>query len=108
MRGLNVREIGYTQFTKDVLEVLKQIPYGKVTTYGDVAKASGHPNGARQVVRILSSLSEKENLPWHRVVNKAGVIVLKGEGELEQITLLRKEGVEFLGEHQVDLANYKL
>ena len=98
----------YTQFTKDVLAVLKQIPYGKVTTYGDVAKAAGHPNGARQVVRILSSLSEKENLPWYRVVNKAGQVVLRGEGEFEQITLLRSEGVEFISENIVDMKNYKL
>ncbi len=102
-----MRRNRYTQFTTDVLAVLKQIPYGKVTTYGDVAKAAGHPNGARQVVRVLSSLSEKENLPWHRVVNKEGVIVLRGEGEFEQITLLRSEGVDFVSEHQVDMKNYK-
>ncbi|MCD4712827.1 MAG: MGMT family protein [Clostridiales bacterium] len=103
-----MEENRYTQFTKDVLAVLKQIPYGKVTTYGDVAKAAGHPNGARQVVRILSSLSDKENLPWHRVVNKAGQVVLRGDGELEQITLLRSEGVEFISENIVDMKNYKL
>lgn len=98
----------YTQFTKDVLVVLKQIPYGKVTTYGDVAKAAGYPNGARQVVRILSSLSEKENLPWHRVVNKAGQVVLRGEGEFEQITLLQMEGVGFISENIVDMKNHKV
>lgn len=98
----------YTQFTKDVLVVLKQIPYGKVTTYGDVAKTAGYPNGARQVVRILSSLSEKEDLPWHRVVNKAGQVVLRGDGELEQIALLQMEGVGFISEHIVDMKNYKV
>lgn len=98
----------YTQFTKDVLVVLKQIPYGKVTTYGDVAKTAGHPNGARQVVRILSSLSEKEDLPWHRVVNKAGQVVLRGEGELDQIALLQMEGVDFISENMVDMKNFKV
>ncbi|MBE0451800.1 MAG: MGMT family protein [Clostridia bacterium] len=98
----------YTQFTKDVLVFLKRIPYGKVTTYGDVAKTAGYPNGTRQVVSILSSLSEKENLPWHRVVNKAGQVVLKGEGEFEQITLLQKEGVGFINENIVDMKNFKV
>lgn len=102
-----MRRSRYSRFTTDVLDVLKQIPYGKVTTYGDVAKAAGHPNGARQVVRVLSSLSEKENLPWHRVVNKEGIIVLRGEGELEQISLLRSEGVDFVSDHKVDMEKYK-
>lgn len=92
----------YTEATKTIVETIKRIPYGHVASYGAVAHAAGYPNGARQVVRVLSALSSKEGLPWHRVVNKKGEIALTGEGECEQIARLINEGVTFLREGKVD------
>lgn len=61
------------------------------------------PNGARQVVRILHSMSGKENLPWFRVVNKEGRISLKDPVDAEkQRELLEKEGVLFINNCTVD------
>lgn len=84
--------------TLDIMTTIRKIPPGYVSSYGAIANVSGYANGARQVVRILSVLSEKEKLPWHRVVNKHGEIVLKDTGEYEQIFLLELEGVTFIKE----------
>lgn len=92
----------YTESTLAIIETIKRVPYGHVVSYGAVAHAAGYPNGARQVVRVLSTLSAKEGLPWYRVVNKKGEIALTGEGECEQIARLLSEGVTFLFEGKVD------
>lgn len=85
-----------TPFTKNVLRVLQSIPPGKVMSYGTVAEAAGSPRAARQVVRILHSMSKKYHLPWHRVVNKAGRIALKDEAGQKQFELLEREGVTII------------
>ena len=97
----------YTQFTRSVLEIIKSIPKGKVQTYGGISKLSGHPNGARQVVRILSTLSGKEDLPWHRVINSRGELPkMNMEMFIEQIGLLRKEKIKVSDEGKIDLEKY--
>lgn len=90
--------MSYNQMTIDIMEAIRKIPPGFVSSYGVIARVAGYGNGARQVVRVLSVLSEKENLPWYRVVNKQGKIVLTDEGECEQIFLLELEGVTFIKE----------
>jgi methylated-DNA-protein-cysteine methyltransferase related protein len=97
----------YTQFTEAVIEIIKSIPAGKVQTYGGISKLAGHPNGARQVVRILSSMSEKQNLPWHRVINSKGELpVLNDQMFAEQKALLLREKVNVSPEGKVDLKEY--
>lgn len=83
----------YLPFTQRVIAIIKEIPTGQVMSYGDVARAAGSPRGARQVVRILHSLSETENLPWHRVVNKNHEITAPGMTAEIQKKLLEDEGV---------------
>jgi len=90
-----------SEFTEKVIEVIRSIPQGKVLSYGKVAAHAGNPNGARQVVRILHSCSEKYDLPWHRVVNAKGKTSFR-----EQNELLEKEGVGFCGENTVDLKKH--
>jgi methylated-DNA-protein-cysteine methyltransferase-like protein len=85
-----------TEFTIMVLNTIKQIPYGKVMTYGQIATYSGNPRGARQVSRILHSMSEIHNLPWHRVINSQGGISLTGEPGYIQATLLSQEGIDVI------------
>ncbi len=83
----------YTLFTQRVIDIVKAIPSGETLSYGDVARLAGSPRGARQVVRILSTLSEKHQLPWHRVLNRNGRISLPGASGLLQQALLANEGL---------------
>jgi len=94
-------------FTREVIQTILNIPEGKVMSYGQVAAHAGSPRGARQVVRILHSMSRKYNLPWHRVVNIRGEIALnKDEGGDEQRMLLEAEGIEFKLNGQIDMQKY--
>ncbi|WP_458120447.1 MGMT family protein [Paenibacillus sp. Z6-24] len=94
-------------FTRQAIEVILAIPEGKVMTYGQVAAAAGSPRAARQIVRILHSMSHKHHLPWHRVVNKHGEIaILKEEASFLQRTLLEEEGVTFGLQQRIDLSKY--
>lgn len=92
----------YTPSTQKILEALQLVPYGMVASYGQIASLAGYPNGARQVVRILSSLSDKEALPWHRIVNSTWRISLKGDAYWHQRHLLEDEGVIFINDRVRD------
>jgi len=93
-----------TENSERIVAVLKAIPFGRVMSYGEVAAAAGLPNGARQVARLLHSLSSKLELPWHRVIKSDGHIALPPGGGLEiQVALLRDEGVVVSAEGRVDL-----
>ncbi|MCK5222323.1 MAG: MGMT family protein [Candidatus Aminicenantes bacterium] len=94
-------------FTKKVVSIIKSIPEGKVVTYGQVAFMAGKPNGARQISWILNSMSEKESLPWHRVINSSGKISLpEGFGFEEQMYRLKGEGIEFDRNNRINLKKY--
>jgi methylated-DNA-protein-cysteine methyltransferase-like protein len=95
-----------TESTCKIIEIIQAIPKGKVTCYRDIAAKAGLPNGARQVVRVLHSLSEKHNLPWYRILRADGFIALEGEGAVLQAELLRKEGVKVSKENRVDLKEF--
>jgi methylated-DNA-protein-cysteine methyltransferase-like protein len=98
-----------TEYTRRIIEEISAIPKGKVSCYSDIARRAGLPNGARQVVRVLHSMSEKHKLPWYRILRVDGSIALeKGAGAELQMELLRREGVEVSSEGQVDLEKYKL
>ncbi|KEC86026.1 MULTISPECIES: MGMT family protein [unclassified Acinetobacter] len=60
-----------------ILNVIIQIPQGKVASYGQVAKYAGLPKHARLVGRVLGQLPEDHDIPWYRVVNSQGRISLK-------------------------------
>jgi methylated-DNA-protein-cysteine methyltransferase related protein len=77
-----------------IRDTIRKIPKGKVSTYGDVARAAGFPGCARQVVWALRNA---RGLPWHRVVGAGGKISLTGENALEQRLRLESEGVVFHG-----------
>ena len=95
-------------FTKRVIEIIKNIPEGKVMTYGQIAAFAGSPRGARQVARLLHSMSSKYGLPWHRVVNAAGQIVVSDEeSRFTQQAFLEEEGVEVKASGKVDLRIYR-
>jgi len=94
-------------FHQKVIEVIKKIPRGKVATYGMIATLAGSPKAARQVVRTLHTASDKERLPWHRVINSKGQISLKpGQGYEEQKGMLLQEGVIFDDTNSIDLKRF--
>jgi methylated-DNA-protein-cysteine methyltransferase-like protein len=94
-------------FTSQAISLIQRIPRGRVATYGQIADLAGNRRGARMVVRILNSSSEKYDLPWHRIVNRNGQISLpRGNGYELQKELLEKEGVVFGSEDTIDLRKY--
>ena len=93
--------------TVRIIKAIRAVPKGKVSCYRDIALAAGLPNGARQVVRVLHSMSEKHRLPWHRIIRADGSIALReGEGGDLQARLLRSEGVEVSTTGRVDMRRY--
>ncbi|TXK74681.1 MGMT family protein [Paenibacillus sp. N3.4] len=96
-----------TPFTERVIQIIRSIPEGKVMTYGQIAQAAGSPRGARQVVRILHAMSQKYQLPWHRVINAKGQIaIMDDEGFELQCFLLQAEGVTITDRRYVSLEHY--
>ena len=93
-------------FTQRIYEVVRQIPRGKVASYGQVAMLAGNPRGARGVGFALHRNPQPGVIPCHRVVFKDGSLctgfAFGGEGE--QRRLLEEEGVVFLPDGRVDLA----
>lgn len=83
-------------FFQKVYEVVKQIPYGKITTYGAIAKKIGAPKSARMVGYALNASNLSEDVPAHRVVNRKGLLTGKhhfqGTNLMQQ--LLENEGVK--------------
>ncbi|TJY42780.1 MGMT family protein [Cohnella pontilimi] len=95
-------------FTQRTIEVIRDIPAGRVMTYGQIAACAGSPRGARQVVRILHAMSGKHGLPWHRVINAKGEIGLSEPYYRElQIQGLEDEGVEVSSRGRIDLDRYR-
>lgn len=90
-------------FGEDVLNIVNQIPRGRVTTYGLIAVLAGWPSHARMVGRTLRYTPGAEKLPCHRVVNKEG---RTAPGWSRQRTLLEAEGVVFKANGHVDMQRY--
>ena len=81
-----------------IYDVVKQIPKGKVATYGQVASLAGNKRWSRVVGYALHSNPDPETIPCHRVVNRLGEVskAFAFGGENRQITLLQNEGVGFV------------
>lgn len=87
-------------FHERVYAVVKRVPAGFVTTYGDVAEALGLRRAARQVGYALAALDESRgDVPWHRVVSGRGEI--SHAGAARQIGLLAREGIRVDGAQRI-------
>lgn len=95
------------QFLIQIFAVIHQIPRGKVTTYGEIAKLAGYPGYARHVGKALGNLPKDSTLPWFRVINSQGKISLKGENLARQRALLMAEDIEVSSEGKVALRKYR-
>ena len=91
-------------FGNDVLNIVAQIPRGKVTTYGIIAAWAGWPSHSRMVGRVLRYTPGADRLPCHRVVNKVG---RTAPGWGSQRSLLEDEGVVFKANGHVDMQRFQ-
>lgn len=97
-----------TETTARIITAIKSVPPGKVASYRDIGLACGLPNGARQVARLLHSMSTSQGLPWHRIIRSDGTIALpEGDGKELQAALLRAEGVVVSDSGKINLQLYK-
>lgn len=95
-------------FFEKVYEVAKQIPYGRVTSYGAIAKFLGAARSARMVGWAMNASHAMEEIPAHRVVNRKGLLTGKfhfdGTNLMQQ--LLESEGIKVVDNQIVDFDNY--
>ncbi|MBO5198629.1 MAG: MGMT family protein [Lachnospiraceae bacterium] len=92
-----------------IYEVVKQIPCGKVATYGQVASLAGNARLARVVGYALHANPDPEHIPCYRVVNRFGEVseAFAFGGGNRQVELLRAEGVEFGEDGRVKMEKYQ-
>lgn len=93
---------------EEIIAVVRQIPLGRVATYGQVGKLAGGYSG-RVAGFALASLHwrKQADVPWQRVINRLGRLSLKAfEGGLQR-SLLEGEGIEFDTNGKVDLTKYQ-
>ncbi len=88
----------------EILEAVKEIPKGKVATYGQIAEMIGRKNNSRLVGKVLSEASYYGDYPCQRVVNHLG---RTAPGFESQRLLLEEEGVSFLSNGNVDLKKHQ-
>lgn len=96
-------------FSEKVYQLARQIPSGKVATYGQIAVQLGKPKAARAVGNALHRNPDPKNIPCYRVVNARGRLAPNfGFGESdEQRRKLLKEGMKFKDEIHVDLEKHQ-
>jgi methylated-DNA-protein-cysteine methyltransferase-like protein len=93
-----------TGLYKQIYTVVRQIPAGKVSTYGQIAAIVGRECTAREVGYAMAALKAEDTItPWHRVINAKGQISERGgPGPNIQRELLEGEGVKFKAKERVD------
>jgi len=97
----------YSTLYRTIWDKVREIPSGRVATYGQIARLVGMPGQARLIGYALHQMPESESVPWFRVVNNKGRISLSDiEGGYQlQKALLEAEGIRFIGE-TIDLKQY--
>ncbi|MGH9361218.1 MAG: MGMT family protein [Thermoanaerobaculia bacterium] len=93
-----------------IYALVRQIPGGRVATYGQVAALAGIPGGARQVGYALHALPDGADVPWQRVINARGEVSARSSGgwaEGYQRHVLEEEGVAFDRRGRVDLDRFR-
>ena len=91
-----------------IYEVVKNIPKGKVASYGTIAAMAGNPRWSRVVGYALHTNPEPMIIPCHRVVTRNGEVskAFAFGGDNMQRLLLAEEGIEFLPDGRIDMKKY--
>lgn len=98
----------YKDFFRQVYDLVKQVPYGRVTSYGAIARYLGTTRGARMVGWAMNNVPDREEVPAHRVVNRVGILTGKhhfGGSTLMQ-QLLENEGLLIVDNQIQDFEKY--
>ncbi len=85
-----------------VYKVVKKIPRGRVTTYGEIARAIKLRGGARTAGHAMAACPSGKGIPWHRVVGVGGKLLIREPYGSLQRKLLTSEGVA-MTEHRVNM-----
>jgi methylated-DNA-protein-cysteine methyltransferase-like protein len=88
-----------------VYRFVKQIPRGRVLSYGALAKILHLPGGARSAGRAMAATPSGKGIPWHRVIGERGKILIREPYASLQKKLLESEGVAVL-ESRIDLKRH--
>ena len=93
---------------KKIYEVVRQIPPGKVATYGQIAELAGLPRQARLVGYAMHNTPKGSGIPWQRVINAKGEISQYGDDQWTEYhrSLLESEGVIFNNKGKISLKIY--
>lgn len=95
-------------FFERVYEIARQIPEGKITSYGAIAKALGAARSARMVGWAMNASHNHDDIPAHRVVNRKGLLTGKhhfdGTNLMQQ--LLENEGIKVVDNQIVDFEKH--
>ncbi len=89
-----------------IWRTVRRIPYGRVATYGQVARVAGMDGQPRLVGYAMHALPAGSTVPWHRVINAAGRISVPGPSGREQRRRLESEGVEFSAAGRVNFNQF--
>lgn len=92
-----------------IYAIVRQIPYGHVATYGQIAELAGI-RSARLVGYALFRVAPAEDVPWHRVINAKGEVSespLRNGSDYLQRSLLEAEGIQFSSEGKINLRQYR-
>lgn len=91
-----------------ILDTVRRIPAGRVTSYGEVAARAGLKGRARMVGRVLGLVPDDQPVPWYRVLKSDGRIAFPvgSDAFKEQAKRLRQEGVKVSRDGRVDLATF--
>ena len=91
-----------------IWDTIRDIPRGRVASYGQVAEIAGLPRGARQVGYALRQLPAGHDVPWHRVLQASGRVAFDKDSRpfREQTRRLREEGVTVIA-GKVDMGEYR-
>ena len=95
------------QFFQKIIEIIKDIPQGKVATYGQIAAMAGTQN-PRIVGFALAGLKEDTDIPWFRVINSKGKISFPEESNAYKIqySLLQQDGIIFSVNNRINLNQF--
>ncbi|MEP7125745.1 MAG: MGMT family protein [Byssovorax sp.] len=107
-------EVKTASWWDDFYRVVRQIPRGRITTYGVVAELGGHPRAARHVGFAMAALEDTKkhrDVPWQRVLGaapgrRAQITIRDPLGGAVQRAILEKEGIAFDERGRIDLATF--